>query len=185
MVRTLKYSALFLDRDGVLNRRLPGRYVQDWSAFHWLPGNPQAVARLSAHFRYLFVVTNQQGVGKGLMGQDELEAVHQRMKEEIERAGGRIDRIYTCTALKTEAGNCRKPSPSMGLQAARDFPDIDFSRSVMVGDSLCDLQFGQSLGMKNVWVRGKAEEEEAILAAQQRGALDIWQVVGQLEELDV
>ena len=164
-----KYSALFLDRDGVINERLPGNYVSEWAQFRWCPGNPEAIPLLGNMFEYVFVVTNQQGVGKGLMTEAQLENIHERMQQRITEAGGRIDRVFCCTDLAQKPDNCRKPSPEMGLAAKAAFPDIDFSRSYMVGDSLSDLQFGQALGMNNVLVRGKAEEEAAIRRAVKAG----------------
>jgi histidinol-phosphate phosphatase family protein len=179
---TVTYSALFLDRDGVINTRIPGGYVRHPGEFEWMPGNPQAIAQLRPLFDYFFVVTNQQGIGKGLMTLAELEAVHDHMCAGLEKAGALPDRIYTCPDLKTVPENCRKPSPKMGLQAKADFPDIDFSRSVMVGDSLSDLQFGHNLGMRNVWVTGKAEDEAKIRAAIDDG-LPVWQIIQTLQVL--
>ena len=178
----ITYSALFLDRDGVINERLPGEYVSNWEQFRWCAGNPQAIAALGDRFQYVFVVTNQQGVGKGLMTQGQLNAVHQRMRHEIVAVGGRIDHIFCCTDLANQVENCRKPSPQMGYAAQKIFPDIDFSRSYMVGDSLSDLQFGQALGTKNVLIRGKAEEEVAIRRAVAAG-LSIQYELDHLEEL--
>jgi len=177
------YSALFLDRDGVINERLPNAYVRKWEEFRWCPGNPEAVAALRPHFQYCFVVTNQQGVGKGWMEAEELAALHERMLREIEAAGGHIDAIYCCTELAGSPGNCRKPNPSMGYQAKRDFPTVDFSRSLLVGDSLSDLQFGQRLGTLNAWVKGKSEETAQIRQAAQAGAIDIQWAVSQLSDL--
>jgi len=96
--------------------------------------------------------------------------------------GGRIDHIFCCTDLANQVENCRKPSPQMGYAAQKIFPDIDFSRSYMVGDSLSDLQFGQALGTKNVLIRGKAEEEVAIRRAVAAG-LSIQYELDHLEEL--
>lgn len=145
---------LFLDRDGVLNRRLPGAYVTAWEAFEMLPGVPEAVAHLSRRFGRVVVVTNQQGVGKGLMTLADLADIHQRMVATLTAAGGRIDGIYACPDLRHQRPNCRKPGPGLAWQAQRDFPQIDFQRSVMVGDTPGDLHFGRGLGMYTVWVSG-------------------------------
>lgn len=177
----MAYSALFLDRDGVINTRIPGGYVSHPDDFEWMPGNPEAIAQLRPLFDYFFVVTNQQGIGKRLMTIAELQAVHDHMCAGLEKAGALPDRIYTCPDLKTAPNNCRKPSPKMGLQAKADFPDIDFGRSVMVGDSLSDLEFGHHLGMRNVWVTGKDEEEPIIRTAIDNG-LPVWQTINSLKE---
>ena len=149
---------LFLDRDGVINRRLPGAYVRTIDEFEWLPGAAEAIARLNRLFGLTIVVTNQQGIGKGLMGEADLQRVHEHLLGELAAAGGRIDAIYHCPDLASRTPNCRKPAPAMALQAQRDFPPIDFRRAVMVGDSISDMEFGQQLGMRCVLVEGKGDK---------------------------
>lgn len=144
--------SLFLDRDGVINVRPVNDYVKHWSEFEFLPGAIEAVALLSRFFRFVFVVTNQQGVGKGLMKSDDLEEIHRNMMKQIEEGGGRLTRIYSCTDLENTTPNCRKPAPFMAYQAKNEFPQINFSRSIMVGDTLSDIQFGRNSGMHTVLV---------------------------------
>jgi D-glycero-D-manno-heptose 1,7-bisphosphate phosphatase len=156
---------LFLDRDGVINERLPGAYVREWSEFHFFPGNLEALSRLGQIFGRIIVVTNQQGIGKGLMTEEELERVHINMRAIIEAWGSHIDGIYHCPDLKTKPNNCRKPNPDMALQAKADFPEIDFEKSVMVGDSLSDLEFGNNLAMTTIWIENKTDELEKIRKA--------------------
>jgi len=148
---------LFLDRDGVLNRRIAGGYVQDWSQWSWLPGVLSSMPRLADRYGRIFVVSNQQGVGKGLMTMQMLDAVHRQMRKEIEQAGGRLDAVYVCTALQGEGSPDRKPGIGMALRAAADFPEVDFRRSVMVGDSLSDMQFGWRAGMRCVFLASEGE----------------------------
>jgi histidinol-phosphate phosphatase family protein len=143
---------LFLDRDGVINERLVGDYVKQWDEFRFTDGTIEAIAGLSDIFGKILVVTNQQGVGKGIMSREQLDLIHEEMISEIKEAGGRIDKIYSCTKLEEEHPFCRKPNPGMALQARRDFPDIKFKRSIMVGDSMSDLKFGKMLGMKTVLI---------------------------------
>lgn len=139
---------LFLDRDGILNKHLLGDYVRNWSMWEWLPGILEAMPVLAKRFKRIFIVTNQQGVGKGLMAEADLEDVHRHMLADIEAAGGRIDRVYVCTALESEKSPNRKPEIGMALQAQRDFPEVDFHRSVMVGDSKSDELFAQRSRMR-------------------------------------
>jgi D-glycero-D-manno-heptose 1,7-bisphosphate phosphatase len=153
-----KFQALFLDRDGVINRRLPAAYVQKWEEFEFLPGVLEAISGFSSLFRYIFIVTNQQGIGKGLMSEQALEDIHHHMRSDIEAAGGRTDGIYYCPHHKSLNCICRKPAPGMALQAKEQFPALDLSRSIMVGDSLSDMEFGKSLGMYTVLIQGKGEE---------------------------
>ena len=140
-------SALFLDRDGVINRRIADDYVRNLSQFEWLPGAIDAIVKLGKRFRYVIVVTNQQGIDKGLMSAEDVAEIHDYIIEQVQAAGGRIDRIYCCPSLETASDPNRKPGIGMGLQAKRDFPDIDFSRSLMIGDSLSDMLFAEKLGM--------------------------------------
>lgn len=138
---------LFLDRDGVINKRPVNDYVRAAEGFHFLSGVLEALSLLSNKFSKIIMVTNQQGVGKGLMQAQDLERIHAYMLQEIKHAGGRIDKIYCCTQLITEKDNCRKPGIKMAQQAKFDFPEIDFEKSIMVGDTETDMLFGKNAGM--------------------------------------
>ena len=162
-------NTLFLDRDGVINRRIPDAYVTAVEDFVFYDDTKEAIAVFTQLFEHIIVVTNQQGIGKGLMTVAQLDVVHKYMIQEIATAGGRIDAVYYCPNLATENAPCRKPNPGMALQAQRDFPDIDFQQSIMVGDSLSDLQFGSDLDMMTAWVMTKKEEHEKIIAAEKNG----------------
>ena len=146
---------LFLDRDGVINEQLLDNYVTKWSEFKFINDVLSSINKLSFVFGRIFVVTNQQGIGKGLMTVDDLNNVHNMMKDEIENAGGKIDKIYFCSKLENENSEMRKPNTGMALQAKIDFPEIDFEKSIMLGDSMSDMQFGRNLGMKTVLIPSK------------------------------
>jgi histidinol-phosphate phosphatase family protein len=143
---------LFLDRDGVINSRILGGYVRKWEQFEFLPGVPEALRTLSSEFSKIIIVSNQQGIGKGLMTEEELLSLHRKMLEEIERNGGRIDQIYYSPHLENENSIKRKPNVGMALTARKEFPGISFKRSVMVGDSISDMVFGKRLRMVNVFL---------------------------------
>lgn len=144
---------LFLDRDGVINHRLVGDYVKEWSEFAFLPGVPAALAQLTRYFGRTVVVTNQQGIYKGLMSEADLTDIHQRMLAELQAADAHIDAIYHCPASDADdPTQCRKPRLGMAHQAQQAFPDIDLTRSLMVGDSVTDLQFGRKAGMRVAYV---------------------------------
>lgn len=150
---------LFLDRDGVLNHEKEGDYIRHVSELELLPGVAEAMALLAPLFRRVVVVTNQKGIGKGLMTEADLAAIHAELLRRVEAAGGRIDRIYHCP--DTEAGSpCRKPNPGMGRQAMRDFPEIDPERSLMVGNTLSDMGFGRALGCRTVFVESAKPRPE-------------------------
>jgi len=143
---------LFLDRDGVLNKRLPDDYVKLPQDFLWIEGVLESLAFFSGIFAKIIVVTNQQGVGKGLMSSTDLERIHQKMLDEVQSAGGRIDKVYFSPDLEKSGSFFRKPMVGMGLKAKKDFPKIEFAKSIMVGDTLSDMRFGKRLKMKTVLI---------------------------------
>ena len=147
---------LFLDRDGVINKRPPGDYVKNWTEFEFLQGVQEALKILATKFQRIIIITNQQGIGKNIMTLEDLHLIHSRLKDEVVKNGGRIDAIYFCPDLATKPNNCRKPSVQMAEQARRDFSEIDFSKSIMAGDTLSDLQFGQHAGMKTIYINSNA-----------------------------
>ena len=156
---------LFLDRDGVINRRLPGAYVDCIEDFDFMEGTLESIAAFTKVFGQIIIVTNQQGIGKGLMTREQLDAVHQHMLTLITKAGGHIDAVYFCPDLRSQKDNYRKPNTQMGLQAQKDFPAIDFKKSVMMGDSVSDMLFGIRLDMKTVFI--ETNEEEVIKLEQE------------------
>ena len=144
---------LFLDRDGVLNRRIVGDYVRSWEQFELIEGVLEALAALAFRFGRIVVVTNQQGIGKGLFGLADLQDIHRRFTQTVAETGGRIDGIFVCPHLADdETCDCRKPKTGMALQAQAAFPEIDFRKSVLVGDSVSDIAFGRALGMHTVQI---------------------------------
>lgn len=143
---------LFLDRDGVINRRNLDGYIRSWNQFEFLPGVLDAMKLLAGRFGKIFVVSNQQGIGKGFMTDEDVTVIHSRMIREIENTGGFINKTYFCPFLETEKSIMRKPNVGMALKARKDFPRINFKRSIMVGDSLSDMIFGRKLKMKTVFL---------------------------------
>lgn len=136
---------LFIDRDGVVNDEKHLDYIHTWEEFQFYKGVKEAFQIFNKKFGHIIMITNQRGVAKGLTKLKDLQLIHKNMKKEIKEAGGRIDKIYVCTEM--ESIN-RKPNPGMGLQALKDFPKIDLSKSMMVGNTLSDMQFGRNLGIE-------------------------------------
>lgn len=157
MQKDCKY--LFLDRDGVINVRKMGGYITNYSEFHFIDGVKQALEIFATRFERVFIVTNQQGIGKGLFTQEDFDTLTNSMIKEIVNNGGRIDRVYMCPNLKSDNSPMRKPQVGMGLKAKEDFPEVDFAKSVMVGDSNSDMLFGKGLGMYNVFIDNHTGEE--------------------------
>jgi D-glycero-D-manno-heptose 1,7-bisphosphate phosphatase len=148
--------AVFLDRDGVVNRgAAEGEYILRWDDFRFLPGVAEAITSLRGAGWRVIVVTNQRCVGKGLLTIAELEAIHQKMNEELAQAGAKMDGIYYCPHEKEATCDCRKPSPGMFLRAAREH-DIDLSVSWMVGDSESDMEAGKRAGCRTVRITAEA-----------------------------
>ena len=151
---------LFLDRDGVINERLHGDYVKTPDEFKFIDGVLRAISKLAKTFDRIIVVTNQQGIGKGLMTVDDLTIIHDLMISEIEKAGGRIDSIYFCPHLEEENSPCRKPNTGMAMLAQQDYPEIDFRKSIMVGDGLHDMEFGRQSGMITAYLGADHDESD-------------------------
>jgi histidinol-phosphate phosphatase family protein len=143
---------LFLDRDGVINEEQVGQYVLHWEQFIFSKGVLGIFKKLSDVFGRIIIISNQRGVGKGLMTEEALQSIHLEMQREVEIVGGRIDRIYYCTE-KDEKCFFRKPNPGMAYQALKDYPGIELSKSIMVGNKPSDMRFGRSAGMFTAFVK--------------------------------
>ena len=151
-----KSWTLFLDRDGVINVESVGSYITSWEEFNFHDGATEAIRSLCNLFGTVVVVSNQRGVGRGIMSMEALREINVNMRSAVSDQGGRIDKIYNCTAVSDDDRN-RKPNTGMGLQAQEDFPHIDFKRSVMVGNSMSDMEFGKKLNMHTVFLTTKHE----------------------------
>lgn len=146
-----KSWTLFLDRDGVLNHEKKEDYILNPDEFRFYDGVKAALKILNQVFGVIVIVTNQKGVGRGLMTLDDLANIHSKMMDEIKAEGGRIDKIYFCTDLENDSP-CRKPNAGMAELAKKDFPGIEMSRSIIVGNKLSDMGFGRNAGMFTAYV---------------------------------
>ena len=147
-----KLDTLFLDRDGVINVKLDGQYVKNTEEFEFMIGAETAISKLSKIFNRILIVTNQQGIAKGIMSDNDLGILHKYMLFEVKKNGGVIDKIYYCPHLATESCNCRKPNPGMIQQAMIDFPEIKVEDSYLIGDSDTDIIAGNKMGLITVKV---------------------------------
>ena len=143
--------SLYLDRDGVINKNKDNDYVKSWDEFFFIEGSLKAISILSNIFKKIFIVTNQRGIGRGIMTDQDLDIIHNKMIGEIESKKGRIDKIYYCSDIDYLSLN-RKPNPGMALNSKNDFSDVEFNKSFMVGDQLSDIEFGKNLGMKTILI---------------------------------
>jgi D-glycero-D-manno-heptose 1,7-bisphosphate phosphatase len=139
-------KAVFLDRDGVINRKAPeGQYITSWKEMKFLPGVARAIALLNrARFRVI-VVSNQRCVAKGLITLEDLYAMNRRMCKDLTASGAIIDDAYYCPHDKQPSCKCRKPAPGLLLRAAREH-HINLAASWMIGDSGSDIEAGRSAG---------------------------------------
>lgn len=142
---------LFLDRDGVINHDKDNDYIRNREEFRFYDTTLEAMSILAPFFHRIVVTTNQKGVGKGLMTVADLDEIHQYMLAAIQEQGGRIDKIYYCSDLADDSIN-RKPNPGMAFQAKNDFPAIDLSKSIIVGNRISDMGFGRNAGMHTVFI---------------------------------
>ncbi|QQR96891.1 MAG: HAD-IIIA family hydrolase [Sphingobacteriales bacterium] len=147
-----KTWTLFLDRDGVINKDKDGSYIFNYAEFEFLEGVLNAIQKCSNIFGRIIIVTNQRGIGKQLMSINDLDAIHQNMKNEIEAANGKIDAIYYAPNIDSKDFH-RKPNPGMALLAKHDFQEIDLNKSIMVGNNYSDMQFAKNAGMYSIFVK--------------------------------
>jgi D-glycero-D-manno-heptose 1,7-bisphosphate phosphatase len=144
---------LFLDRDGVINTKIDNDYVKSIREFEIENGVLEAFYNFSFMFKKVIIVTNQQGIGKLIMSHDQLNLIHDYLIHEVTNVKGKLDAIYYCPHLATDFCKCRKPSVGMAIAAQLDYPDIDFHKSIIVGDSVTDIEFGKNLGMMTVYIQ--------------------------------
>jgi D-glycero-D-manno-heptose 1,7-bisphosphate phosphatase len=144
-----KTWTLFLDRDGVINHEKYLDYIHTWGEFKFYDGAKVAIQIFTQKFSRVIIVTNQRGIGKGVTKIEDVEIIHKNMIADVEAVGGKIDAVYFCPDLESDN---RKPNPGMGLQAVKDFADIDLTKAIMVGNTLSDMQFGRNLGIKTVFL---------------------------------
>lgn len=147
-----EFDTLLLDRDGVINRLHPDDYIKNPDEFEWLPGVKEALREAALKFRGIYIVSNQRGVGRGVMSRADLDSLHGWMTGQITAAGGRIDGIYVCTAT-AEDDPFRKPGTGMFELLVREHPEVNPSTTLMVGDSPSDRLFARRCGIAFIMLR--------------------------------
>ncbi|MEE2939572.1 MAG: D-glycero-beta-D-manno-heptose 1,7-bisphosphate 7-phosphatase [Planctomycetota bacterium] len=180
--------AVFLDRDGTINVDVD--YLADPARFELLPGAADGLARLGAAGFALVVVTNQSGVARGLLDEDDLARIHERMIADLAAHGVTLDLVLHCPHHPTEGSgahradcSCRKPRPGMLLEAAGRL-DLDLGASWCVGDSLRDLEAAVAVGARGVLVRtGKGAAQEAALDALRGAGVEVVDSIGDAASL--
>lgn len=151
---------LFIDRDGVINERNFEGYITTPDKFKFLPGVFEGLKRIHDKVGRVILVTNQQGVGKGIMTECNLNELHSYMVEKLEKSGIHFDGIFAATNIRGVRNDRRKPRPNMAFEARRQFEDIDFKKSIMIGDTDGDIRFGTNLGMITVLISSEEKVNE-------------------------
>ena len=146
-----KTWTLFLDRDGVINHEKENNYIHTWDEFEFYKGAAESFKIFAEKFMQVIVVTNQRGIGKGVTLKNNVEMIHQNMQRQVALLGGRIDKVYFCPDLESSSPN-RKPNAGMAFMAKQDFPEIDFTKTIMVGNNFSDMEFGKNIGAVTVFL---------------------------------
>jgi len=142
---------ILLDRDGVINHD-SGDFIKSPEEWNAIDSSLQAIARLHQAGYKVVVITNQSGVGRGLYSDADLTAIHLKMQQQVEAAGGKIEQIYYCPHLPDSQCSCRKPKAGMLVQFAKDYA-VSLGSIYFIGDSLRDLQAGITSGAKAILVK--------------------------------
>ena len=152
---------VFLDRDGTLNRDTG--YITSPAELILFPGVVEAIARLKQGGSRVVLITNQSGIARGFMTEDDLLMIHRKLERELEIQGGCLDGIFFCSHHPDDACECRKPKPGLILRATKEL-DLDLSRSYYVGDKVIDMQLANAVGSKAVLVMTSEYSQQAVQA---------------------
>jgi D-glycero-D-manno-heptose 1,7-bisphosphate phosphatase len=151
---------VFLDRDGVINRKAPeDEYVSNWDSFHLLPSVETAIAALNRSGRTVLVITNQRGIALGHYSEATVHTLHEQLQEYLASHGAHIDGFYFCPHDKDEC-DCRKPKTGLFKQALRDFPGASSANSIVIGDSLSDIEAARNFGSPAIFIQGDSDTQK-------------------------
>jgi D-glycero-D-manno-heptose 1,7-bisphosphate phosphatase len=185
---TLPFQSIefvLMDRDGVINRKAPeSEYIYRWDSFDLLPNAEAAIATLNRSGRRVIVVTNQRGVSLGLYTLDQVAKLHARLQQHLAAIGAHIDAFYVCPHGKDEC-DCRKPKTGLLKQAFHDFTTATTQNSLLIGDSLCDMQLAHNFGIPSIMIRTddqcqvRSIVEAAALASATSSSL--WEAISTLD----
>lgn len=146
---------LFLDRDGIINKKTKTYYLCKWSEFKFIPSFLKTIPHLAKVFGRIIIVTNQRCIAREQITRSKLNLIHKRMIKKIRSVGGKIDKLYYCPHETTENCKCRKPKIGMAKKAKKEFKEINLKKSVMIGDSPADMEFGKKAGMITAFINKK------------------------------
>ena len=145
-------KVIFLDRDGVINKKPPkADYIKNWNEFKFLPGAIEALKILTQNGYEIYIISNQAGIARGMMTEDDLKEIHEKMKKELGNHEAKVSGIYYCPHGWDEGCECRKPKPGMFFQAAREHY-LDLTKIIFIGDDERDVEAGEAAGVKTILV---------------------------------
>ena len=151
---------VFLDRDGVTNRKLPeGQFVRSWRDFEFLHGVESAIAALNQSGRHIIVISNQRGIALGLYTRADVETLHMKLREHLAGHDAHIDAFYYCPHDRNQC-DCRKPKTGLFEQVFRDFPEASAQNSIVIGDSITDIQAARTLGLLAIFIQGDPKTQK-------------------------
>ncbi|MHA1665336.1 MAG: D-glycero-beta-D-manno-heptose 1,7-bisphosphate 7-phosphatase [Candidatus Njordarchaeales archaeon] len=153
-----KKKAVFLDRDGVINKEK--KFVTSWKEFEFIDGIFENIKKLNKAGFLVIIVTNQSGISRGFYTEETLKKIHDRMLKIMEEHESHIDDIFYCPHYSDNC-SCRKPNPGMILEAARKY-NIDLSKSWVIGDSERDIEAGRRAGCKTILVKANTNVKDAV-----------------------
>ena len=178
-----KYKCVFLDRDGVINKIAPeGDYIKNWSEFRFLPSVKEAINRLNKADFLVIIITNQRGIARGLMTEEDLKDIHTKMIEELKKSGAKIDGIYYCPHGEKDNCNCRKPKIGMFLKAKKDF-SIEMNESWLIGDSNSDIIAGEKAGCKNILIKNKFNKNDILIDDKTKSIYSVYNIVNAVNKI--
>ncbi|MGC9145308.1 MAG: D-glycero-alpha-D-manno-heptose-1,7-bisphosphate 7-phosphatase [Nitrososphaeria archaeon] len=171
-------KAVFLDRDGVICYDV--HYMSSPDQFTLMPGVGEGIQKLNEMGFLVIVVTNQSGLKRGLITEDNLKKIHERMISELSAYGARIDDIFVCPCLPEDDCECRKPKPGMILEAARKH-SIDLKSSYMIGDKQIDSDAGKAAGCKTILI---TEDASAVADFKVKNFIEAVEIIIKEEKKD-
>lgn len=154
-----KKKAVFLDRDGIINKEK--NFITSWKEFEFVTGIFDNIKKLKKAGFLVIIVTNQSGVKRGLFTEEALKQIHANMKKILKKNGAEIDDIFYCPHYEDDNCNCRKPKPGMILEAAKKH-NIDLKRSWVIGDTSRDIEAGERVGCNTILVKKNTNIKQQI-----------------------
>ena len=165
MAPPFKNITIFLDRDGTLN--YDAGYIKSPEELILFPDVVEAMARLKQSGTRVVLITNQSGIARGFLSEDDLHLIHRKLERDLAQQGGALDGIFFCSHHPDDACQCRKPKPGLIQQATQEF-DINLSRSYYVGDKAIDMQLANTVGAKAVLVMTSEYSQDAVQAMKNK-----------------